>query len=388
MLRTLKACVILVCFVQSVFAWCEAAAVHWQGSQRASVPAELSADPQLRAHRSLRQSAAEAKDTADHQASARAILREAPLDAAAMRAVALSSPRSDGSAQLALSERISRRDALTQLHLFERAAEEGRDEEGLVHLDRLLSVVPAAGKELFPPLAALLPNRDARQALAAYSRRVWFQPFMQVAADEAPAVAAVVDLGERANLPASQWQNLLPKLLERSLDEGDYRAARQVAVEHGGARLAAIDSFALTPATLDPRFAPLTWRTSAGSASRIAPAPNGALQVTLTPEKTQLLLTRTTGLSAGPYSLSQSVGASTASGDPRLIWAVSCLGSGKARPFWRQIVPVNAGSTNHRSQLVVPADCPLQSWSLSAYLDGQQGEGAFTLADLELTAVR
>ena len=386
MLRTLKACVILVCFVQSVFAWCEAAAVHWQGSQRASVPAELSADPQLRAHRSLRQSAAEAKDTADHQASARAILREAPLDAAAMRAVALSSPRSDGSAQLALSERISRRDALTQLHLFKRAAEEGRDEEGLVHLDRLLSVVPTAGEEIFPALAALLANKDARQALAAYSRRDWFQPFMQIAADEAPAVAAVVDLGERANLHASQWQSLLPRLLARSLDEGDYRAARQVAVEHGGARLAAIESFALTPATLDPRFAPLTWRESAGPTARISLASKGALRVTVTPEKTQLLLSRITGLSAGAYSLMQSVGANSASGNPRFIWELTCLGSGKPRPFWRQTVPVPASPVRYRSQLVVPADCPLQSWSFSAYLDGQQSDGTFTISDLELTS--
>jgi len=388
MLRTLKACVILVCAVQAGFAWRDAAAAHWQGGQPASLPAGLGADPQLRAYRSLREASAGAIATEDHEASARAILRKTPLDAAAMRAVALSSPRSEGSAQLALSERISRRDALTQLRLFQRAVEEGRDEEGLAHLDRLLSVTPAAGEQIFPPLATLLAKREARQALAVYRQRDWFETFMGVAADEGPAVAAVVDLGERADLPASQWQNLLPRLLARSLDEGDYRAARRLAVEHGGARLAAIDSFALTPATLDPRFAPLTWRTGAGPAARIALAPNGALRVTLTPEKTQLLLARTTGLSAGTYGLSQSVGASSTGSDPRLIWALTCIGSGKPRPLWRQTVPVRADPVRYRSQLTVPADCPLQSWSLSGYLDGQQSDGAFTISDLELTPGR
>lgn len=372
-------------------AWRDAAIASWLGTTAPTAPVWLSTDPRVAfaQHRARDASNDERSDAERRQtlAKARTVLKVAPLEVVVMREVALASPEADAQGyarRLALAERLSRHDTSTQLLLFQVAVDAGRDRLALEHIDKVLTVSPEAGEDIYPPLTTLLASADARQALSVYHRRPWYGSFLSVAVQTAPEMTQLLDLLDRGKPTADQAKALLPRLLRRSLDAGDYAQARRIAIAYGGAKPAALDRFGLDQSTLDPLFAPLTWRTASSAAAEIVPSGPGALDVKLTPETRLVLLERVTGLPAGPYMLSQTIGGNDAGESLQLQWAVMCRNAAPAKPFWQQRVPVPSSRVRYRSRVEIPTSCPVQLWQLVANLDGQQNEGNLWIAGLGL----
>ena len=157
-----------------------------------------------------------------------------------------------------------------------------------------------------------------------------------------------------------------------------------MAIQYGRAKEAALDEFGLTERTLDPDFAPLTWRTAASVTADAASPGSDAITLSLAPEMPVLVLERVTGLPPAAYMFAQTVGGSEAGKGLQLRWRILCPQSLLKTPLWQQPVPVPRGRIRYQSRIEVPVNCPLQTWQLTAYLEGQQSEATFRIEALEL----
>lgn len=308
---------------------------------------------------------------------ARAVLRDDPLDAAAMRQLG----------QLALAERISRRDAATQAILLRQAAASNDYRGTFMHLDTVLATDPSAGQRFFAPMATLLADPQVRSALAGYGHRAWFGTFAAAAVTETGNPADLVALLLANRAPASEAAvSALPRLLTRLLDEDEYPAARDLALRFGKAEPRALDDFAMSPASVDPRFAPLSWRLADSEAVQAGLTPEGALEVRLRPGVVAAFAERVTALAPGGYAIEQSATRGEGDGTLLVAWELRCRRGDRVERVWRQPLPMQAEGGHHRAQLEVPADCPLQHWRLTALADDTQSDSTFTIAGLRIAA--
>lgn len=383
----------------SAAAWRDAAVVYWLSEGPAQAPTLLRADPRIALAVSDEAILDEGEE--DEQfwravpAQARAALRAYPLDAVAVRNLGLAADVSAASVgtssaifSLRLAERISRRDVPTQTALLRRAAEANAYRPTFMHLDTILTVKPSAGTQFFAPMATLLGDLEARRRLAVYADRPWFVAFVAGAVKEAdnPADLAALLVESRAALPPAQ-SALLPRLLYRLVDAGDYAAAHALAVRFGGARPAVLDDFALTSATTDPRFAPLTWRLGESDAVRTNISSEGIMEVDLGPGNAVPVAVRATRLAPGPYLIEQKVARSEDDGPLFVAWELRCRRGERMRMAWRQPVPIPQGEAHYRARLDVPPDCPVQQWALVALADDTQTDTSFRIAVLRLARV-
>jgi hypothetical protein len=386
----------IVALVLAVLVWRDAAVAYWSGNGQAA-PALLQSDPRIASvpadgallFQLLRRSPL--RDSVDPiVATARAVLRGAPLEAAAMRqlglAAAVSGTPSNAESQLALAERISRRDLPTQIALLDLAASAGDNAAALVHLDRLSTVSPRAGAQLFTPLAAFLADRGGRRQLVAYRERNWFVSFVNVMADTAEDPGKVAALLAEARLPRAEGLPAMQRLVDRLVGQNRYAAARDLALGYGGADPAALDDFRLTDRTVDPAFRPLTWRLADGAVAQAGLSDDGSLDVTIAPGKAALILDRATRFPPGSYVLDQQVRKQGEGADLFVDWQLRCTrADGDADTVaWRQPVPLRSEPMHYRSRLRIPPDCPLQEWSLTALADGVQSDAGFRIASITL----
>jgi hypothetical protein len=387
--------ILVVALVLAVLAWRDAAATYWAGNGQAA-PTLLKSDPRIAAAPAdgtllfnlLRRTPL--RDPADPiVAKARTMLRAAPLDAPAMRQlglVAAVSGKPEASGKLALAERISRRDLPTQIALLDLTANAGDNAAALVHLDRLSTVSPSAGVQLFTPLAAFLADEGGRRQLIAYRQRNWFVSFVNVMADKAEDPGKVAALLSEARLPRAEGFPAMQRLVDRLVGQDRYDAARDLAQGYGGADPAALDDFRLTGRTTDPAFRPLTWWLADGEAAQAGLANDGSLDVTIAPGKAALILDRATRFPPGSYVLDQQVQQDGEGADLFVNWQLRCkrAGTDADTVAWKQPVPLQSEPMHYRSQLRIPPDCPLQEWSLTALADGVRSDAGFRIASITL----
>lgn len=374
-------------------AWRDAAVEHWLYAAPGGAPALLRSDARVAlAASDLAVLALDDEDEAFWRQApdqARAALRANPLDAVAVRQLALAADalRQPGFVPgLLLADRISRRDVPTQIALLRLAAEANDYRRTFALLDTILTVEPPAGEQFFAPMATLLSDPAARAELARYGQRPWFTAFATGAIDKTanPADLAALLVVSKTSPPDAQAP-LLPRLLSRLVDAGDYAAARDLALRFGKASPATLDSFGLSAATTDPRYAPLTWRLGASEAVQTGLTPDGALDVELRPGTAVPLAERTTALSPGSYVIEQQITRGDDGTSLLLEWELRC-GADKT-PVWKQPLSLPRQGGRFHARLEVPADCPLQRWRLTALADDAQSDASFRLAALRIGRV-
>lgn len=281
---------------------------------------------------------------------ARASLRAAPLSPAMIRIIAADPAEAARSSGLMhLAERVSRRDALTQLSLIETAVQEGRIDLALTHYDRALSIYPDLGPILFPVLGGAIDGEDIRHGVAAVARqrRPWINNFLQYAirAAKPAAVASLLaelDHGPGALAAARQHE---AALVGRLIEQGNYPAARTVAARALGENAGTLDRFGFTPETWQNAVRPLSWTEGEIEGVDTMLQPDGSVAVSASPGIAGLAMFRVAILPAGTYRF-----AVTTSADPELAaagghWTLLCL-SGTGQPT-RKI----AGVDSHAQRL-------------------------------------
>ncbi|WP_404712376.1 hypothetical protein [Sphingomonas sp. MMS24-J13] len=200
-------------------------------------------------------------------AMARDSLRHQVLNPVALRLLGLSTRRASsfatGRAVMALAERMTRRDLITELWLIQEAVLRGDVQSALSHYDYALRTWEASQDLLLPILVTALKDEPVRVALIPYVREPapWLLDFTRAAVGSSKQPSWVADTYLRAGgMPAdpiydTMRSGLLGKLAEarefawmiryyESLPEADSKVLRTVA---------------MTPASTDTRFPPATW---------------------------------------------------------------------------------------------------------------------------------
>lgn len=370
-------------------AWRDAAVEYWLYTEPDRAPALLRNAPRI----TLASSDVAVLSPGDKDkdfwlavpAKAQTSLREAPLDAIAIRQMAFAAGSSDNASSvdmLSLAERVSRRDVPTQMALLRLAADAEDHGRTFLRLDRILTVAPAAGTRFFGPMAKLLADEPARRELMRYFGRRWFPAFAlgAVRETEDPADLARLLIASGAS-SADAEPALLPALLERLALTGDYTTARELALRFGKAHPVALSSFALNKATTDARFAPLTWKLGQSEDVQTGLAPDKGVDVAIRPGQTVTIAERATKLTSGTYMIEQDVAPDDASTGLTLAWELRC-GAGTT-PSWRQAIVIGSAET-YRERVDIPPGCAPQRWRLLGAADDAQSDAAFRLVSLQI----
>lgn len=333
----------------------------------------------------LAQPGASAAQLARAEELARGALRLSPVSVPAVRALADAAalrgdlPRADR--LFAYSERLSRRDLLTQMWLIEERVRHGDVGGALVHYDRALKTSLRARAVLFPVLVGAAADPVIARGLGLYLSRgaAWGPDFLAVMA-EAPAGSP--DALGRLLLAA----RLRPDVAAQRGPLGA-GVARLVATGRYGAAYAAYARAVKAPRVAapvrdggfeaDPLLPPFDWSLAAEgdlSASR-EPAVGGGTELVLRAANGRggELARQLTLLRPGRYRLALT--ASRAGRDPvaRAAVTIACAAGGGELVR----VPLSSAARMRLGGVfAVPAGCPAQWVVIAAPAGLSEGEGA------------
>lgn len=343
--------------------------------------------------RQLMKGSVEAREFPKWRGIARAGLNATPLNASALRIMAFTSPEGARQRELMLlSEKVSRRDLLTQLWLIEDSVQRNDLAGAISHYDRALSTSPASRENLFKILAEALELPEIRQELAPYIKgdRPWAYDFLGYAVDNAPSPAMAADL-----LLRSGGSRTVPKqrpvetmMLERLIAAGQGKVARQYAGTMTTKGKDVFDNFPIGPDTLDPELRPFTWSLSADARVATSIEPGGRLGITVPPSVRGQAANRVMVLRPGKWALAQTVEFPSLSPMAAATWIVSCSRADKSvTTVLTQRLEVQPGRHTYRSEFVVPSDCLAVKFELYAQGEDSQVEAGVTVSGLRLFAV-
>lgn len=309
--------------------------------------------------------AAPALPEGKQSAALRQDLAREPLDAGALRQLALGDgiEQAQGLRLLKLADQVSRRDAETQLYLLEFAAQAGNIQESLRHYDALLSVQAPTGPVLLGILARGLGDPALRAALLPYAGRGWFGVLIRQGAGQGGDPRNALALAREAGWLATPDRRdalapaLIPALLTRGADAEAAALADSLGME-GWRRL----GFAIE--TLDPRLGPLGWRIEASGVGAAQWRSPDVLEISVEPLRSLTVARRETLYGPGAYRLDFTLSAADGQ-SPALEWSLDCPGSRPAEVIGT--AGADAGLPRRVSMAVtIPADCPRQLWALRA----------------------
>jgi hypothetical protein len=369
----------------AALAWRDAAVAYWLGADTSSAPSIIGGDPRIVAARYdkllLGFEPIGPEDLRLVDVTAKQVLAEKPLDASAMRQVALASRligRDGFREELLLAERISRRDLPTQMALLGLASIAGDYPGFFLHLDRAFTVRPNAVGALNASFAQSLGDPKLRAGLIRHAQRPWFPWIVKFATESGgdPANVAALLIEGRIRLPA-RHAGLIPRLLDKLLENDRYGVARQLVSATGAMPPAALDDFGFTAATINPEVAPIGWRLIANDRVETRAGADGAIEADVQPEKMAVVAERVTGFPPGKYSLEQKGGVSGDTQDMYLQWELICGSRGQTAPVWNAAKAIGASPASQAYPVSIPENCTPQRWRLRA-LAGE-GQSASTL---------
>lgn len=376
--RLLRMLLAAACIPLAGLAMHDAMAAFWPRHVQTGVPPLLAGEPRIgvaRAERHVDDKAWFTAHAAAIRAHARAALLRSPLDAAAMRQLAmladLERPQ-DAPRLVLLAERISRRDLMTQLYLLDEAAARGDIPATLRHYDRALVVQPQARAALYPALAHAMADPSARLAIRAYARRQWFKNFVPNAvAQGAPPQAMIALLAEvRPHMPRSEYEDLATLLLGQLVSDGHLAEASELAAQVQGNRFNALGSIEFSEATADRRLGPFAWGLQNDEAVETELYGRDEIRVSIAPARSALAAERVTVFPPGEYEFLQELTYDAATPRATLTWEARC--GGNATPLWKQRLPTAPGRVIYRALLSIPDSCSGQTWRITASADETQ----------------
>ena len=282
---------------------------------------------------------------------------------------------------LALGERVSRRDPFLNVMLARNAATDRRPADLVRHVDAALSTFRSADEQIFPLLANALSSAEFRSYLKGYMDRPWAEPFMLYAAQNARP-ADVLDLALSAPLVQQRPRferfrtELVSHLVAGGASDRALAYVRTIAPER-----AALDTAAISKATVDARFAPVTWRLT--NASGIYVSQEGSrLAVAVDPAARGRAMERVMALRPGTYRLV--VRATTPTGQASLhrTWTVACLRGVDEQVLGQRELSGQSGAIT--LAFAVPSGCDSTRLALDLVNGSEQSPADFDSEAIEL----
>ena len=313
---------------------------------------------------------------------ARASLLAAPLSRDVFKIMAVRAEAAGNSkaadTEMAMADRISRRESFVQLWLIERAVQRDDVPGALTHYNAVLSVHPELGSTLFPILASAISAPDIRKALASYVSRQanWTLNFLDAAVREGnPRDVALLLLPIADSVRSDAYQAIHSQLISRLAQKGDFALARQVAKAMiSGFDDQALLRFAVDDQTTDARLGSLAW-TFANTASISATANDGrGFSITVDPLANGAAVSRLVPVEGGKtYLFGHDIRYEPGSAMAGLEWQAFCVSSQPKALIWEQAAPKTSTLSHLQAVIHVPQNCRgLEFRLLVNGPDGQQ----------------
>jgi hypothetical protein len=324
-------------------------------------------------------------------ATARRSLRQAPLNASALRQLGLveayNSRLDNALVLMRLAHQLSRHDVGTLLWSIYGSAMANEVEATLEYCDEALTIDEDVGETLYPHLVKMLANSVSRRTLILYLRgdRPWMPAFLRYAIrapNSSPDIASLII--SAGGLPRSwRYDGIDAQLLARLSDRRQFASARNYLRSLTGKNSDIAEDVRVTSDTVDPRLGPFAW-------TLVDQADYGALLderrgivVRASADKQGRVASRILLLRPGSYLLTQRVRSPPGLARADLGWELSCLG-GNNPVVWKASIPAHPTATLYRSDILVSQDCPAQQLWLMAGSNDNQGDAQVVINGLAL----
>jgi len=335
------------------------------------------------------------KDLASWRDAALHVAERNPLEAGAVRIIALTSVAMDGKldvarARMRLSEAISARDLPTQFWLLEDAVTRGDVAEVLRHYDRALSAHPDSKKLLFPVLTTAISDPLIRTELVPYIRlnRPWSYEFIGSAIDKAENTADVADLliktgGSRAvstNRPLETM--MLAKLVSQNQIDIAQRYAQWMAPS-GEAR-ESLGAFGFSAVTMSRDLRPFTWSIVEDLIVDTRLDEENGLVVAAGSGTGGVAADRVMVLGHGKWRFAQHIEMPRLSPMAFAFWTISCLADNGARQILKDDIAQQPGNQRRSAVIDIPNDCRATRFRLTVRGSEAQEDSTITIRSVSL----
>jgi hypothetical protein len=301
------------------------------------------------------------KPTPAERAQLQDALRQWPLSSRILRQIAMSydfEARTPKSGELlALADRVSRRDLLTEVLSSEVAARKADAPGAMRHLNAALSTSRRASTVIFPLLTKALADPTLRPVMAQYLTQSWGDDFLYFAAQNGPAKNAMdVALAYPPAQHEERFARFRGELLTHLVDEGHAGLAFDYARQVAGANARFLGAAGFAKDTVDPAFAPLTWQLTNGNGI-YGELLGGALQVSADPGARGVALQRLFQLKPGSWRLALTSEGLASADELKAEWRFDCLSGAAATPVATLPMAVTSAKSRFAGALAVPANC-------------------------------
>jgi hypothetical protein len=300
-------------------------------------------------------------------AAIRETLRERPLNAQALAIIGLGAISASGSDQagsrlMALADKVSRREPLSQVWLIEAASTSGDVREAIRHYNAALSVKPELSPSLFPVLTNALDFAEVRGALRPLILRgaPWLPSFVTSASTSAnldSLLALVLPVSEKLKDGAYGQANAT--IIYRLAAEGRQADAINYAksVMQGFSEFE-FAKFGVTGFTQDERLGNLSWRLTDGETITASADATGEVSADIQPAAQGPIMARDVMVAAGrQYEFMQDVQRNSGPPLASLRWQATCPAVYGGKIIWSQIVPTDERTMKYKSAFFVPSNC-------------------------------
>ena len=277
-----------------------------------------------------------------------------------------------------LSERLSRREFMTQIYLVQEAARDNNVPEALAHFDIALKTNRSGAELVYAILTPLLADANIRAGLKPYieGRAAWVQPFFAHATNSGKNPASVAEaLMQAGGLPFDPvYPFTQGNIVNRLILENKFQMARDFYLKGASGDPSALQSIDFGTANTESRFAPISWRLA--SSPTVATSFEGQAQkkmrIEAGPEATEIAANKIIYLKPGRYGvqLEAAWGPFDTEGEVKL--SLVCLVGGGGTVF-DDAANARKSENMIRGQFVIPADCTAQTVLISVESFAGQG---------------
>lgn len=328
---------------------------------------------------------------------ARKSLRYQAINTAPLRLLAIRGQALKDSSALTfahLSERVTRRDLMTQLVLIEEAVRLDDHDLALRHYDKALRTSGEARTVLFPILSKALKDDVILDALIPYvrTRANWMPEFIQYALRDGPTgPRGTAELLVRAGAgrQADLMEPVAATLIGTLLEQGEFALARQLFLQLPGTSARHFEQAGFDVATTNPFYGPFAWtpRTDALAGASFEGSPDQdqrTARIFASTGERQVALRRMLALRPGQYRHSETRSKVAGDDTSRAYWEMKCPTRTGFEPIWRASIDRSSYNVAGAKGPLVPTDCPYQLLELTAVGGDSPGGLEATIAAFDL----
>jgi hypothetical protein len=362
----------------------------------ASLPGETRADVEIMNALLL---AGKKVPAAQARATAKAALKDDPLNSSALRLLMSGTEGaklSPAKLRLAnLAGRVSRRDGVIRLLLFEQAARTNQPTAALDNIDAILRVTPESQAKMFPVLKALLADADFRKHLSPYlvKRSLWSLEFVLFAANDEIVVDQVADVVVRAGkgMAPSDIALVAPPLITRAMEARQFSHVPALLSFLTKDADAVMNGERWTNTSVDSKYGLAAWQTASNATTSVSFVGDGdgdsrKLSLYAASGAAGSVASKYLFLKPGPYQLRHELELSDGDRkDQALQWRLACLAGTEDRTVWTSANLLASGPRELKFGFEVPPGCSSQRLELSVAVDFQATVLEATLDNFRLT---